>query len=148
MSKRPVDDRGEVSAKELAEMGFCEKRMLLAQLYGDRASPAQRAAMLRGRVLHDQYYQEGLTSVADRRCFVATCLFGESAHETHALRRYRDVVLLRSGWGYCFVHCYYSIGPAACWILVRSALLRRLAHRVLAYLSQRCEQAVQRRRAE
>lgn len=147
MSRHRVDRRGEVSAKDLAEMGFCEKRVLLAQLYGDRASPAQRAAMIRGRDLHVQYYREGQASATDRRCFVATFLFGESAPETHALRRYRDVVMLRRPWGRCFVHCYYSIGPTACWILDRSALLRRFTRRVLADLSQRCGQAVGRRDA-
>jgi len=145
MSKRRFGRRDEVSAKDLAEMGFCEKRVQLAHLHGERVTPEQQEARTRGLVAHQRYLEDGMASVGDRRCFVATCLFGGSARETHALRRYRDVVMLRSRWGRCFVHCYCSVGPTACWILDRSALLRSFTRRVLADLSRRCEQAVERR---
>ena len=44
MKKRRSRTRNErlVSAKELAEMGFCEKRVLLAHLYGQQLTAEQR----------------------------------------------------------------------------------------------------------
>lgn len=51
MPRRKYAQRDEVSATELAEMGFCEKRVQLAHLYGDQATPEQRQAMARGRLV-------------------------------------------------------------------------------------------------
>lgn len=58
MSTRRYARRDEVSATELAEMGFCEKRVQLAHLYGDQATPEQRKAMARGQVAHPRYLEE------------------------------------------------------------------------------------------
>lgn len=59
MSTRRYARRDEVSATELAEMGFCEKRVQLAHLYGDQVTAAQRKAMARGQVAHQRYLEEG-----------------------------------------------------------------------------------------
>lgn len=119
MSKHRARWRDEVSATELAKMGFCEKRVQLAHLHGERATPKQRRAMARGQVAHQQYFEDGLASTSDRRCFVATGVFGPDARETQVLRAYRDEVLLRRNSGRWLVAAYYSVGPAVCWFLVR-----------------------------
>lgn len=110
-----------VSAKDLAEMGFCEKRVLLAHRYGQRMTPEQQRSAAKGRRAHQQYYLEGLAAAAERgvdwRCFVATCLFGEEAWQTIALRRYRDEVLLRTQLGRHLVAAYYEVSPRMCRIL-------------------------------
>ena len=66
MSKRRKEPRDEVSATELAEMGFCEKRVQLAHIYGEQATSEQRKAMARGQVAHQRYLEEGLAATADR----------------------------------------------------------------------------------
>ncbi len=66
MSKRRKGPRDEVSAMELAEMVFCEKKMQLAHIYGERVTPEQRKAMARGQVAHRRYSEEGLAATADR----------------------------------------------------------------------------------
>jgi hypothetical protein len=110
-----------VSAKDLAEMGFCEKRVLLAQRYGRRMTPEQQRSAVRGQRAHQQYYLEGLAAQGergvDRRCFVATCLFGDEAWQTIALRRYRDEVLLRTQLGRLLVAAYYEASPLMCRVL-------------------------------
>jgi hypothetical protein len=115
-------DSGTVSATELAEMGFCEKRVLLAHLHGERLTPDQLRSVDRGRKAHDQFYREGLAAAsataADRRCFVATCLYGEAAWQTETLRRLRDEVLLRFQLGHRIVEAYYAIAPTICRLLV------------------------------
>ncbi len=147
MRKKGLGRHAPLTAKELAEMGFCEKRIQLAHLYGEQVAPEQQLARERGQAGHQRYFEEGMASAQDRRCFVATCLFGQSSREAHALRTYRDTVMLYSRWGRCAVVFYYRIGPAACWILDRCAPLRRLAIRTVADLACRCERAVERRRA-
>ena len=69
MKKRRSRTRNErlVSAKELAEMGFCEKRVLLAHLYGQQLTAEQRRSVERGRLAHERYYREGLAAFLEKR---------------------------------------------------------------------------------
>ena len=118
-------------------MGYCEKRVLLAHLYGPRLTLEQQRSVERGRRAHEQYHREGLTSAAtgaDRRCFVATCLYGDAAWQTEALRRYRDDVLLRRRSGRWLVRAYYAIAPAACRLLARVPWLKAPARAVVGML--------------
>lgn len=119
MSKRKLCNEDVVSATELAQMGFCEKRMLLAHRLGERSTPAQRMARLRGQAAHQQYFEEGAAAAADRRCFVATFVFGPDAQETAVLRAFRDTVLLPRWWGPLAVAAYYRAAPSVCTIMAR-----------------------------
>ena len=58
MARRRNRQRVEVSATELAEMGFCEKRIQLARLHGECLTSRQHGALRRGRVAHRQYLVE------------------------------------------------------------------------------------------
>jgi len=129
-----------VSAKDLAEMGFCEKRVLLAHKHGQRITPVQERRAERGRRAHEQYYLEGLAAAggtsADRRCFVATCLFGERAWQTIVLRCYRDEVLLQARLGRRLVAAYYRFAPWGCRVLARASWLQPLARAVVGTLAR------------
>jgi len=138
MSSRRKSRQGTVSASELAEMGFCEKRVLLAHLQGNQQTPAQREARARGDAAHLQYFDEGVASVADRRCFVATCVFGADAPETRVLRAYRDAVLSRRRLGRCMVKAYYQLSPGACRLLERFPTATAVARWVLHVAVKHC----------
>ena len=62
MKKRDLRPRDAVSASELAEMGVCERRVLLAQRHGRRRTTAQRTAMRRGLRAHERFCRDGLAS--------------------------------------------------------------------------------------
>lgn len=147
MPTRKYAQRDEVSATELAEMGFCEKRMQLAHLYGDQATPEQRKAMARGQAAHQRYLEEGLAATADRRCFVTTFVFGQDARETQVLRAYRDAVLLRRRWGRILVAAYYRVAPTGCRIMARSPATVVRVRRILRVVVAWCEWALGDRRA-
>lgn len=142
MSAQRDRGRGDrpVSAKELAEMGFCEKRVLLSHLHGQRLTPEQERSAKRGRLAHDRYYREGLAAASaagdDRRCFVATCLFGDEAWQVSALRCYRDDVLLRRQVGRWIVAAYYQVSPVACTVLTRLLWLQRPARLFVGALAR------------
>lgn len=142
MRKRKDRAKGEpfVSAKELAEMGFCEKRVLLAHLHGQRLTPEQRRSAERGLQAHERYYREGLAAVSatggDRRCFVATHLYGDAAWQTQMLRRFRDEVLLRHRFGSALVEAYYAVAPGVCRMLVRLPWLRLPMRALVAMLAR------------
>ena len=64
-----------VSASELAEMGVCERRVLLAHRDGPKWTSAQRRAMRRGLRAHGQFYRDGLTArEAESRCLCPVAL--------------------------------------------------------------------------
>lgn len=142
MSKRRSGQQNEVSATELAQMGFCEKQVLLNHLYGKRTTSEQRDSMARGQAAHQQYLDEGMTSTADRRCFVASCVFGPEAVETQVLRAYRDAVLSRQCWGRWAVAVYYRISPTVCRILERSPIAAAGVRGLLRIVVNRCRKTI------
>lgn len=147
MSKRRKRPGDEVSATELAEMGFCEKRVLLAHIYGKHTTPEQYKTMARGQAAHQRYLEEGLAATSDRRCFVATFVFGPDARETQVLRAYRDAVLLRQRWGKALVTAYYRIAPTGCRLMERSPAMVVGARRMLCIVVACCETALCNRRS-
>jgi len=145
MRERGADRRGDVSATELAEMGFCEKRVQLAHLHGRQVTAEQRKAMARGQAAHQRYFDEGMASTSDRRCFVSTCVFGPDAPETQVLRAYRDAVLMHRRWGRWVVTAYYRVAPAACVILDSSPTTAAGVRGLLRVIVSRCRRALGRR---
>lgn len=128
-----------VSAKELAQMGFCEKRVQLAHRHGERLTVEQLRSVDRGRKAHDRFYREGVaaaaaTTSADRRCFVATCLYGDKAWQTETLRRFRDQILVRYQLGRRMVAVYYAVAPDMCRLLVWLPWLRPPARAIVGAL--------------
>lgn len=128
-----------VSAKELAQMGFCEKRVQLVHRHGERLTVEQLRSVDRGRKAHDRFYREGLaaaaaTTSADRRCFVATCLYGDKAWQTETLRRFRDQILVRYQLGRRMVAVYYAVAPDMCRLLVWLPWLRPPARAIVGAL--------------
>lgn len=119
-------------------MGFCEKRVLLAHRYGQRMTPEQQRSAAKGRRAHQQYYLEGLAAAAergvDRRCFIATCLFGDEAWQTIVLRRYRDEVLMQRREGRLLVAAYYWVAPAMCRVLAWLPWIQPPARRLVGML--------------
>jgi hypothetical protein len=147
MQQRNYAPQDEVSATELAEMGFCEKRVQLAHLYGDQATPEQLRAMARGHAAHREYLEEGLAATADRRCFVSTFVFGPDARETQVLRTYRDAVLLRQRWGRILVAAYYRVAPVGCRIMGQSPATAAGVRRLLRLVVNQCERSLSDRRS-
>lgn len=118
-----------VSAKELAEMGFCEKRIELSHRIGARQNKKHEARIAQGRREHQRYFEEGVaatrSAVNAGDSFIATFVFGRTAWQTDVLRRYRDEVLLSAWWGRQLVRSYASMSPIACLALRRWPVLQR-----------------------
>ena len=126
-----------VSATQLAEMGYCERRMLLAHRLGERTTLAQRQGRARGNEAHLRYFAQGLAA-KDRRCFIASCVFGPDALETQQFRGYRDAVLVPRWWGRWLVAFYYRIAPSICRLLERWPAALYLTGLVLRKLIVMC----------
>lgn len=120
-SRRSVNGRM-VSASDLAQMGRCERLVVFEHLHGRRRTARQQRARERGVVEHERFYREGLAASAQAtrkgRCFISTCVFGES-WQTEVLRRFRDVALRPRIWGRRLIWFYYQVAPGICKFLRR-----------------------------
>lgn len=140
---QPDDGDRYISASELAQMGYCERKVTFDTRHGSQDTPEQEAAKERGRQRHVRFYEESRRTVqvsaTKGRCFVATLALGES-NETWQLRAFRDLVLRRSAAGRWVVGRYYRLSPGlCCWLGRRPRLLAlvRLGLRLLARMAGR-----------
>lgn len=116
------NERGKrVSATELAEMGTCERRLLLEARYGRRNHTQNTKAKARGIAAHEDFFREASrvnpmldTSIRKPWCFIASHVFGPTADETELLRKFRDHVLRRHSTGRFLIRQYYRHAPSVC----------------------------------
>ena len=126
-----------VSATELATLGRCERQLVLDAVYGKVAARSNQAARDRGDREHlrhhmeVQRYAQKPMAAGDRRCFIATVIYGPDAPQTWALRAWRDRCLLPSPTGRLLVRLYYAISPLVARLAMRQAALHRLFRFVL-----------------
>lgn len=116
-------------------MGVCEQRVVLRSRYGPLHSTQTHVALERGTQEHGAFLEDARRlqnggDQADRRCFIATTVYGEG-FETRTLRTFRDHVLLRSRAGACVVGLYYSAGPAIARCVAKSSRRKAVARIVL-----------------
>lgn len=144
----PDDGDRYIGASELAQLGYCERKVAFDARHGPRDTPAQAAARERGRQRHAQFYEESRRTVeasATRgRCFVATLALGDGA-ETRQLRAYRDLVLRRSAAGRWFIARYYRLSPGLCRWLADKPRLLGAVRCALRWLAREAGRAVSRR---
>lgn len=111
-----------VSISDLAEMGFCERKAMLKARYGDRDTAVSAKRRKEGTRDHQRFDRQvtahhNAEVGRDKRCFIATAVYGVSDPRTDELRQFRDEVLAKSRVGRCFVRLYYAASPiAAGWI--------------------------------
>lgn len=127
-----------VSASELAEMGYCEKKMLFELCLGRRISPERMQAQAQGTAAHQQFHRDATVSSPYPRlgnvkpwCFIASELFGPKAAETVLLRQFRDMVLRKYSLGRAFVRIYYQHSPTVAGWMHRHRFARAVTRAVL-----------------
>ncbi|RMD58681.1 hypothetical protein D6833_12670 [Candidatus Parcubacteria bacterium] len=132
-----------VSATDLATLVRCPRKAALEAKYGKVDARATARARLAGDREHARHHLEALAFArrplsADRRCFIATAIYGEEAWQTEALRRWRDQMLLPSPAGRLLVHTYYIVSPPLARWLPRhpraASLTRRLLDRIVRWI--------------
>ena len=118
-----------VSVTELAKLGKCERQAYYDHLYGAEHEKVLAAAE-QGREEHLRF-AERLSGKTDRRCFIASCVFGPDAWQTEALREWRDARLLAIPGGRQLVKLYYALSPQLVPYLEDCAWLRRSTAKLL-----------------
>lgn len=141
-----------LSITQVVAASFCERKVILDRSHGQKKTPAVVARAAAGEVAHAQFEREGRALAArgpilppqssqvpmpapgataqtnrDRRCFIASTVYGQDARETDILRAWRDRVLMRSMFGRLAVTIYYRLSPrVAAFVGRRPRLLYRV----------------------
>jgi hypothetical protein len=120
-----------VTASQLGSACVCEQQSIFDIEHGLRRTPEQMEQVEGGIKAHERLhtsartaYANVETSVSDRRCFLASCLFGSDAPETNRLRTWRDATLMKTVLGRLAVALYYHCSPVLVKAMDRSELLR------------------------
>lgn len=129
MSDVGKDKSGIVSATELSQIAVCERKIYLKAKYGTRKdSNASMADKARGKALHKRAeHQNHEHRKVDKRCFIASCVYGIDAEETVFLRKFRDDSLSSSLLGRMFIQSYYKISPGIAVLLANNKWLSGIA---------------------
>lgn len=120
-----------VAVSELAEVAVCPRRVYLRHKHGKRTTRQQQAHQRRGIEMHRQAEQQSRPDAPDKRCFIATAVYGQDARETDRLRRFRDERLMPHQVGRWCVATYYRISPALAALAARHKTLRRTCRWIL-----------------
>ena len=99
-----------ISVTEVAGLGICEQQVILDRRFGKARSARLQAKAKTGIKAHTQFDRQ-VRGISDPRCFIASALYGPTAHETQCLRKFRDQRLLARRAGRCFCNLYYRVSP-------------------------------------
>lgn len=119
-----------VSVTDIAGLGICEQQAVLDAQFGKARSAALNARAKSGIAAHAKFDRQ-VRTVSDRRCFIASAVFGSDALETTTLRQFRDKILLPRKLGKALCRLYYAISPSLVPIINRSPRLAQMLRTAL-----------------
>lgn len=126
------------SISNVVAIVYCERQAILDRRYGEQRSRDVQIKAEYGQRAHQQFEREGRQQMAqDRRCFIATAIYGADAPETQAFRHWRDTTLLPSRAGRAFVRLYYAVSPLCVTLLNHLPALRTGIRKTLDWLLAR-----------
>lgn len=134
--------RKSVSATELATLGRCERQLVLDARYGKTPARSTKADRQRGDREHLRHHVEAQRyatqpmATGDRRCFIATAIYGPDAPQTWLLRHWRDHRLLPYPAGRFLVWLYYRCSPMIASLALRHPALHRSLRATLDRVAQ------------
>jgi hypothetical protein len=118
-----------VSASDVSDAYYCPHR-LSNKIEGKSVNRYNKKASKRGNKAHEYQNRVG----RDRRCFVATYLYGESDSRVRDLRVFRDVVLMPSIFGRFFVRFYYLLSPFLIHVCSKFPFVKKVFDRCISLL--------------
>lgn len=114
------DKRAWVSASKASRAQFCPHYL---ELERNRADVSKRAAA--ARIKGDRKHDALNRRAEDRRCYVASHLYGIDDCRTNMLRTFRDNRLKHSLPGKLFIAFYYRLSPTLVVLAQKSTLVEK-----------------------
>jgi len=105
MKRRP--SKQWVSASDVGRAAYCPHYLELKHK-GVKPSKEALIARAKGEQSHERFNQQA----EDKRCYVATYLYGDDDVRTQDLRRFRDQHLAGHLMGQWFIRIYYRLSPS------------------------------------
>ena len=121
-----------VSISEVVAIVYCERQTVLDRKYGRKRSRQVEQQASDGSARHKSFERAGRAQ-QDRRCFVATAIYGADAPQTDLLRQWRDSHLAPYAIGRAMITVYYALSP----VLVRWSARRPSITRGVRWLLDR-----------
>jgi len=122
-----------ISASQLGSACVCEQQALFDSQRGLQRTADQKERIDNGVRTHKRLHAAACTAYAnvetsspDRRCFVATHLFGADGVETEFLRCWRDSALMKTLQGRVIVGLYYRWSPIVVRAMDQSEFLKAI----------------------
>jgi len=113
-----------VAVTQLVNMTKCENQTLLNTVYKPKLANDVKQRQKEGisdhkkfEKLNNKYANNSqrviseMNKSSDRRCYVATAIFGNHSPETTVLRKWRDQTLSQYYVGRLFIQAYYKTSP-------------------------------------
>lgn len=130
------------SITDIVATVYCEQKAVYDRERGDARPLDVRIKAATGTFEHLRFQVEGQTSqIVDKRCFIASQVYGGEAWQTNAFRAWRDQTLMPSAAGRAAVRLYYAVSPSIARALARwpaaASLVRRALDRILLILEGR-----------
>jgi len=107
------------SISDIVSAVYCEQKLMFDRQLGDTSPDFVRRRAVEGVIEHRRFEIEQKIRVLqnkpgeliDKRCFIASSIYGINSLEAVTLRKWRDEVLLQSVIGKMFVNWYYWFSP-------------------------------------
>ncbi len=107
------------SISDIISAVYCEQKLMFDRRLGDASLDFVRRRAVEGVIEHRRFEIEEKIRVLqnkpgqqiDKRCFIASSIYGIDSLEAVTLRKWRDDVLLQSVMGRMFVNWYYWFSP-------------------------------------
>lgn len=116
-------DKKPTSISKIVSAVYCEQKAVYDEDFGvlkdltDKNQAMLHKKALHGTATHRDFEYRGKKILTqggretDKRCFIATCVYGQDAVETVWLRLWRDNFFLKHRLGRFFVKAYYVVSP-------------------------------------
>ena len=130
------------SITDIVATVYCEQKAVYDRERGDARPLDVRIKAATGTFEHLRFQVEGQTSqIVDKRCFIASQVYGGEAWQTNTLRAWRDRVLMPRATGRVDVRLYYAVSPGIARVLERwpraAGLVRRALDRLVVFVEGR-----------
>ena len=142
MGKNQPQQRTEwISASDVGRTVFCPHSVALKY---QGAKPTKQAVLARqqGDLKHEALNRQARQ---DKRCYVASYLYGVDDPRTNVLRKFRDDAILKWPGGALLVMLYYRLSPLAIHLSQSSpriaGIVRFLVDRLVCWCSRRGNQS-------
>lgn len=120
------------SITDIVATVYCEQKSVFDKERGDARPLSVQAKAIHGTFEHLRFQVEGQTrQTIDRRCYIASHVYGQDAIETNWFRAWRDTELMPRQFGRWVVEFYYATSPYFLVILKHSPWLTRITRTVL-----------------